>query len=259
MKKCRYSDFEKYNRRNHSLYCKYFLEPIARLVALPIINYTNIKPYSITLIGLLISVVAAVLFYKQYFLWAAVLFQLGVVSDFVDGYVARIKRSGSTFGILLDAYVDVVRVVINVCALALAFRSRLDVVFLLMIFSFVHFGESFIDNEFFSLYRFLSKKDRISLNNVDRFFLSIKEKMEKVGLKVILFHYHERLFCVLFLGPVFNKVGLFTIVGILLGCLSIHIKLFLDTALIKNKLINNADEYLRFTTGIKSELADEKQ
>jgi hypothetical protein len=159
---------------------------------------------------------------------------------------------------LLDAYVDVVRVVINICALAMAFRHRFDVVLLLMIFSFVHFGESFIDNVFFSLYQFLRKKDYISLNNIDRFFLRIKEKMEEAGLKTILFHYHERIFFVLFLGPVFNRVGLFTIIGILLGLLSIHIKLFLDTALIKNKLINNADEYLRFTTGIKSELVYEK-
>lgn len=258
MKKIRYSDFEGNTRRAHSLYCKYFLDPVARPVALLIINYANIKPYSITLIGLLVSIISAVLFYMQYFLWAAVLFQLSVATDFVDGYVARLRHCGSTFALLLDAYVDVVRVVINVCALAMAFRHRFDVVLLLMIFSFVHFGESFIDNVFFSLYQFLRKKGNVNLNRIDRFFLRIKEKMEKVGLKTILFHYHERIFFVLFLGPVFNKVGLFTIIGILLGLLSIHIKLFLDTALIKNKIINNVDEYLRFTTGIKSELVNQK-
>ncbi len=246
----KYNDFNRYNRKVQSLYNKFIIDPASRIIAIPIINHTNIKPYAITLSGTLISMTSAYLFYKGSFVLAAIIFQVSVILDGVDGYVARIKNNGSVFGILLDGYTDILRVFLNIGGLVLYFFDNSIMIVLLLVFLFLNFCESFIDMEFFEVERFLKRKSNIRISKLDGCFLGIKERLERYGLKTILFYYQERLFCVLFLGPVFNNIKLFTIVGIVMVLFSIHMKFLLDVALIKSKLVYKTNESLRFTSNI---------
>lgn len=248
----KYNDFNRYNRKVLSLYNKFILDPASRIIAIPIINHTNIKPYAITLSGTLISMISAYCFYKGCFVLAAILFQISVILDGVDGYVARIKKNGSVFGILLDGYTDILRVFLNIGGLVLYFFNNTIMIILLLIFLFLNFCESFIDMELFEVEKFLKRKSDIRISVVDNYFLKIKRRLEIYGLKTILFYYQERLFCVLFLGPVFNNIKLFTIVGIVMGLFSIHMKLFLDVALIKSRIVYKTNESLRYTSNINN-------
>lgn len=243
-----YKEFSRYNRKTQSLYNKFILDPASRIIAIPIINQTNIKPYTITFFGLLISITSTYCFYKGNFVLAAIIFQASVILDGVDGYVARIKKSGSVFGILLDGYTDILRVFLNIGGLVLYFFDNTIMIILLLVFLFLNFCESWIDMELFEVERFLKKKSDIRISAVDRGLLGIKHRLEKYGLKTILFYYQERIFCVLFLGPVFNNIKLFTIIGIGMVLFSIHMKLLLDVALIKSKLVYKTDESLRYTS-----------
>ena len=108
-----YKDFDKYSRKSLAIYNKIVVDPIARIISLPIINSTNIKPYQITIFGLFLSFISAYNFYIYEYFIAALIFQFTVILDTVDGYVARIKNNGSVFGILFDGYSDIIRVCVN--------------------------------------------------------------------------------------------------------------------------------------------------
>lgn len=245
MEKITFNTFKQYGRPVYSLYCKWFLEPAARIIALPLINYTAIKPWQVTSFSLLLSIVSAGLFIQQHFLWAALIFQLSVVLDFVDGYIARIKNNGSAAGILMDGLFDIFRVMFNVVALAWLAQNDFYLLLSLLIFTGLHFAESFLDFQFIFVSHYYKKNPPKKLSRIDNWVLKLKGKMEKIGLKIIFLHYQERLFFVLFLGPVSGAFLLFTILGILILLFSLFFKLILDTALIKNKLLNSTTEYLR--------------
>lgn len=64
------------------------------------------RPNALTLVGFLLNLVAAVLFGFDYLRWAGLTVLLAGVFDFLDGQVARVGRSETTFGALLDSTVD---------------------------------------------------------------------------------------------------------------------------------------------------------
>ena len=142
-----HKDFGPHGRTTLPLYGKLVVDPLARLIALPLVNFTNIKPYQVTLAGLGLGLYSAFLFYEGAYLYAALAFQITVVLDMVDGYVARIKSSGSVGGILLDGYADILRTFLNVLALAVSIRDDSALRLLLMSFLFLSAAEALIDLE----------------------------------------------------------------------------------------------------------------
>jgi phosphatidylglycerophosphate synthase len=240
----KYRDFSEYSRKSLPLYNKIFIDPVSKIISLPIINYTKIRPYQITLFGLFLSFISAYLFYNSEFVVGAVIFQITVVLDSVDGYVARLKNNGSIFGILLDSYTDIIRVFINILGIIMS-GINIETSFLLMIFLFLNFAESWIDFALISVKEFLKKQKNIGINLIDKRILLIKDKLERIGLRTIFIYYQERVFIVLFVGPIFGDIKSWTIVGIVLVLLSMHIKMLLDVALIKSSLINKEKEELR--------------
>ena len=242
VKKIKYKDFQKYGRPVQSLYNKFIMDPVARIIALPLINYTKIKPWHVTFVSLITAIASAWFFYSGQYIYAVILFQFSTILDGVDGCVARIKKNGSAAGILFDGYTDTVRVILNAAALVLADNSA---ALALLLFTGLHFAESFLDFDLLQVEKFLRNKQNLKLNRIDKFILNIKTNLEKQGLKVNFLHYQERLFVVFFLGPVFNQLHLFSLAGVILALYSLHLKLFLDISLIKLKLIQNSAEYLR--------------
>jgi len=81
--------------------CKFVLDRIVRALAL-----TKINPNVLTFIGLLINIVAAILFgYGQFFYAGLVIIGAGIF-DMVDGRVARFTNTVSHFGGFFDSVLD---------------------------------------------------------------------------------------------------------------------------------------------------------
>jgi phosphatidylglycerophosphate synthase len=93
-------------------YAKYIIWFIA--------NKTKFTPNSITTFGFCIAIFSALFFYKGYFFWGAVLFQLSFALDVVDGSLARLKNLQSTIGEFYDVATDWIKPGINILALAIA-------------------------------------------------------------------------------------------------------------------------------------------
>src|SRR6478672_4166849 len=66
----------------------------------------KIHPNILTLIGLLINIVAMILFAKGIFTWAAVVIIFAGIFDMVDGEVARRTKRVTKFGAFFDSVID---------------------------------------------------------------------------------------------------------------------------------------------------------
>ena len=245
MDRITYKTFSKYCRPVQSLLAGIFLVPLGRLIALPLINHTRLKPWHITLLALVISLVSAWMFYIGNFWPAVLLFQLSVILDFVDGYIARIKKNGSPGGVVFDGYSDILRVMVNLAALAAWYMHDPWVILLFMLFAGLHFAESFLDFQFVVVEKMYSKNPPSSLSQIDQIVLSVKNWFEQYHLKTIFIHYQERLFFVLVLGPILDRPAMGAMLGIVAVLFSMHFKLLLDMALLKSKFVHSSEEYLR--------------
>jgi CDP-diacylglycerol--glycerol-3-phosphate 3-phosphatidyltransferase len=83
---------------------KFFAAPLTKLV--PWIQKTGITPNGLTLIGFILTVVAAYLLASGSFVWGAVVLTLGSIFDMMDGHLARATGQTSLFGAFLDSSLD---------------------------------------------------------------------------------------------------------------------------------------------------------
>ncbi len=236
----------KVNKIN-SLYNKFILNPLAKVIVFFISNFTKVKPYQITIFGTLLAIFSSYLFYNGKLIYGAIIFQLTEILDGCDGLLARVRSSESIFGIILDYYTDVFRLTFNIIGFSLFLfrKGAVEAGILTLIFLGLNFSESFIDISYLKIKSILEKRDKILLSKLDEKIISIKKFLEKRGLKVNMLHYHERIFFVLFLAPIIKKYILFSALGIILVLFSIHLKLLLDIAIVKDHLINKGPIYLR--------------
>ncbi|MDQ0338510.1 phosphatidylglycerophosphate synthase [Caldalkalibacillus uzonensis] len=98
------------------------VDPIASRLALPVANYTNITPNQLSITSFIIGLIAAYSFFigsAAALIVGAILYHISFIIDCMDGKIARLKKSGSMFGMVLDISLDHIRVVL--CALALTF------------------------------------------------------------------------------------------------------------------------------------------
>ncbi|WP_051713249.1 CDP-alcohol phosphatidyltransferase family protein [Spirillospora albida] len=97
------------------------VDPVAVRVAWLLANWTRATPNQITVAAFGLGLGAAAAFWQGTSGWlmiGALLYHLGFVLDCVDGKIARLKGSGSLFGVWLDFMLDRVRD--GICAVALA-------------------------------------------------------------------------------------------------------------------------------------------
>src|SRR5262245_30870109 len=66
----------------------------------------HVHPNILTLIGLLINIIAMILFAKGIFLWAGFVVVLAGIFDMVDGEVARRTKTVTKFGAFFDSVID---------------------------------------------------------------------------------------------------------------------------------------------------------
>ncbi|TMR98115.1 CDP-alcohol phosphatidyltransferase family protein [Nonomuraea basaltis] len=97
----------------------YFVDPVACRVALPVANRTQLTPNGLTVLSLVLGTVSAACFATNHLVAGALVFYLSFMIDCVDGKIARLKGTGTPFGLWLDYVGDRVRVVL--CAGGLAY------------------------------------------------------------------------------------------------------------------------------------------
>ncbi|MGI5269049.1 CDP-alcohol phosphatidyltransferase family protein [Nonomuraea sp. CA-218870] len=106
-------------KRRDSWWTVYFVDPVACRVALVVANRTRITPNNLTVFSLVLGLASAVCLAAGELAAGALIFYLSFMIDCVDGKIARLKGTGTPFGLWLDYVGDRVRVVL--CAAGLAY------------------------------------------------------------------------------------------------------------------------------------------
>ena len=97
-----------------------------RVLARDALIQSRLTPNAISLTGLVLNVVAAVLVWERYFFLAGVAFIVGSVMDTLDGRYSRMSGKGTPFGAFLDSTLDRVEEGIVLTAVAAYFSTRGD-------------------------------------------------------------------------------------------------------------------------------------
>ncbi|SDC02128.1 CDP-alcohol phosphatidyltransferase [Melghirimyces thermohalophilus] len=111
---------QKTYKRRDAWWTVLLVDPVASRLVVPVANHTGITPNQISLAAFLLGGVAAGFFFlgdPVSLLAGAFLYHLSFLLDCMDGKIARLKGTGSVFGMWLDYMLDRFRVV--TCALAL--------------------------------------------------------------------------------------------------------------------------------------------
>lgn len=108
-------------KKRDSWWTVFLVDPLASRLLLPIANYTNITPNQISIASFLVGVLSAYFFlsgdYTSLIIGAA-LYHVSFILDCMDGKIARLRKTGTVFGMWVDYTLDRIRVVI--CAVALS-------------------------------------------------------------------------------------------------------------------------------------------
>ncbi|PTM57478.1 CDP-alcohol phosphatidyltransferase family protein [Desmospora activa] len=150
------------------------VDPVASRLIVPTANHTNITPNQLSIFSFIIGLTAVTLFYIGSYpalIAAALLYHLSFIIDCMDGKIARLKGTGSTFGMLLDISLDHIRVVLCGVALTLGqYRLTEDVtyLYLLLLFVVAYFTRHINALQLFKLRRDMRAKLRKSKRKLKR-------------------------------------------------------------------------------------------
>ncbi|WP_248965901.1 CDP-alcohol phosphatidyltransferase family protein [Sphaerisporangium perillae] len=106
-------------KRRDSWWTVFMVDPVACRVALFVANRTEITPNALTRCSLVLGMASAACFAANHLVLGAALFYVSFMVDCVDGKIARLKGTGTPFGLWLDYVGDRIRVVC--CAFGLAY------------------------------------------------------------------------------------------------------------------------------------------
>ncbi|MEU8265925.1 CDP-alcohol phosphatidyltransferase family protein [Sphaerisporangium sp. NPDC049002] len=106
-------------KRRDSWWTVFMVDPVACRVALFVANRTEITPNALTRFSLVLGMASAACFAANRLVLGAVLFYVSFMIDCVDGKIARLKGTGTPFGLWLDYVGDRIRVIC--CAFGIAY------------------------------------------------------------------------------------------------------------------------------------------
>ncbi|MBB4939694.1 hypothetical protein FHR32_003999 [Streptosporangium album] len=112
------NDVHATRKRKDSWWTVYMVDPVACRLTLLVANHTDITPNGLTRLSLVLGMGSAVCFAFGQLVAGAALFYVSFVVDCMDGKIARLKETGTAFGLWLDYVGDRIRVVC--CAIGLA-------------------------------------------------------------------------------------------------------------------------------------------
>ncbi len=109
-------------KRRDAWWTVFLVDPLAARIVLPLANRTNVTPNQVSLAAFVVGLMAAAAFWQGHHAALAVgalLYHVSFVLDCVDGKIARLKGTGSVFGMWLDHSFD--RYKVLACAGALMY------------------------------------------------------------------------------------------------------------------------------------------
>ncbi|MFC4075602.1 CDP-alcohol phosphatidyltransferase family protein [Salinithrix halophila] len=117
------------------------VDPVASRLIVPTANYTNITPNQLSIFSFILGMTAVYCFFLGNYtalVVGALLYHISFIIDCMDGKIARLKGTGSTFGMLLDISLDHIRVILCGAALTYSqYRIHDDVTYLYLAFLFL--------------------------------------------------------------------------------------------------------------------------
>ncbi|SFS75589.1 CDP-alcohol phosphatidyltransferase family protein [Marininema halotolerans] len=117
------------------------VDPVASRLVIPTANYTNITPNQLSIFSFILGLSAVYCFYLGDYaalVTGAILYHISFIVDCMDGKIARLKGTGSSFGVLLDISLDHIRVVLCGAALCYSqYRITGDISFLYLAYLFL--------------------------------------------------------------------------------------------------------------------------
>jgi CDP-diacylglycerol--glycerol-3-phosphate 3-phosphatidyltransferase len=87
---------------------------------------SRLTPNAISMTGLVLNVVAAVLVWQGYYTWGGIAFIVGSICDTLDGRYSRMSGKGSAFGAFLDSTLDRIEEGVVLTAVAVRFSMQGD-------------------------------------------------------------------------------------------------------------------------------------
>ncbi len=226
-----------------TLLLKWLLQPLAERITLVLANRGTVSPRQVTLMSAGIGTLAAIAFLVS-MNWLGMLFFLAaVVLDLVDGKLARLMGTGSAFGIMLDAFNDIYRIIAVALAIIIT-QNQMITSSLMLIFVGLHFGEFLVNQDINRVAQLWKTTTTPVLNQRETTLLAWSEKLKLYGLKLVLLHYQERLLIVFGLGAMTGDWNLWLIIAITITSLDYYLKYYFDLALVK-KHLNPADKGLQ--------------
>jgi phosphatidylglycerophosphate synthase len=117
-----FDDVKKTYKRRDAWWTVVLVDPVASRLTLPIANHTSITPNQISFVSFLVGLGSAAAFAQgnhSMLVLGALLYHVSFVLDCIDGKIARLKGTGSAFGMWLDFSFD--RYKFWICASALAY------------------------------------------------------------------------------------------------------------------------------------------
>ncbi len=222
---------------------KWVLQPVAERLTLNFANQGNISPRHVTLMSATCGSFAALGFILN-MNWVAMLsFVISICLDLVDGKLARLTESGTAFGIMLDAYSDIYRVIVAAVAIIIT-QDQTVISGLMLTFVSLHFGEFLINQDIYRVAQLWKSTSVPAMTPLGASLLVLSKKLKKYGLKLISLHYQERLFIVFGLGAVTGNWTRFLMTAILITLLDLYLKYHFDLALLKQRLNPEEKEVL---------------
>lgn len=231
-----YKEIRNYQRETLPLYTAMVIDPMSRYVVSIILKFDiKIKPYIYTYFGLMLSLISAYFFLKQNYLAAAIIFQISLIFDCIDGYIAKIQKNGSMFGIISDGIADFLRVYINLFAMFLSLNIDNSFINFFTLYLLFVICENTINVSLKDCKTFF-KNRKLKQNYLDKILLKYKHKLEKKKLRLILFYYHERYFLIFFLAPLTGNIEFIVYLTLLISSIFLILKILLDISIIKMEM-----------------------
>jgi len=107
-----FNDIKKTLKDRDPWWVRIFLEKITNVFLWFFGNFTKVTPNQITIMSLVFAIIAAFCFINEHWIIGALIFQLSLVFDTLDGRLARLTRKYSDIGEFLDNFTDQIKVFI---------------------------------------------------------------------------------------------------------------------------------------------------
>ncbi len=241
------------------LWTRLVTEPLAIPLTV-VVARTPLTPMALTLLSFSLAVLSALLLVQAEpkWLWlGAILHQIALIGDCVDGSIARLKGTGSVRALAMDHFLDNFRLFLCVTALAYGqYQTTGDTSILMWaaFFVFLSVAEMQVPRTMIKIHEAYELYYRASLGPFDYKVLALQRLLEKHKLKVIWFNLHERETLVVLFGVLSGRVELMLVVASVLTIAFHLFRVYFDSVLIRHEILSGEKQYLGHTGSTEAEL-----